>query len=939
MWPTLFSLCKALRHRAPHKTRSCRRPAFHRPLLEALEDRTVPSGASLANYGQLPLSFEVNRGQTAAPVNYLARGSGYTLFLSATQATLGLTQQSAPKGGPSVEDVLRLGLLGADPAAAVVGLDQLPGVSNYFIGNDPSKWLTNVPNYAKVEYQNVYPGVNLVYYGNQGQLEYDFVLAPGANAGTIRLSVQGAQRVRLDAQGDLVLHTAGGDVAEHAPVVYQTIGGKRQSVAGRFVLEGNGQVGFQVGAYDHRAPLVIDPVLVYSTYLGGSGDNHGFGIAVDGSGDAYITGQTSSTNFPTTPGAFQTTSGGGYYVFVSKLNASGTALVYSTYLGGTGTDSGNLTGIAVDSAGDAYVTGSTTAINFPTTQGAVQTSLGQSTGAAFVTKLNATGSGLVYSTYLHGTGPNPYYFGPSATSTYATSIAVDGAGNAYVTGYTIDPSLPTTPNAFQPGDSESGFNLPTAFVTKLNASGSALVYSTYLGGGTGDTAYGIAVDSAGDAYVTGATESADFPTTTGAFQPTNTSGTYLGNDSGLGFVTEFNPSGTALVYSTYLGGYSGVGDSGQAIAVDATGSAYVTGYAGDPDFPITPGAFQTTDANSAFVTKLNPSGSALVYSTFLGGNVTLGRAIAVDTSGNAYVTGSITSMSFPTKNALQGYGGNVDAFVSELNASGSALLFSTFLGGSGGDIGYGIALDSADNIYVTGDTNSTNFPATAGAYQTAYGGSGSTYDAFVARINPTASSPSLAVAGFPSPTTAGVSHTFTVTALNADGTVNTGYTGTVHVSSSDPKAVLPANYTFTAADHGVHTFTVTLKTAGSQSITAADAVNGTVNGSETGIVVQPAAAAKLVLSAPASVTHGVAFSVTVTFYDAYGNIATGYTGTVHFSTSDGTATLPANYTFTAADQGVHTFTGVVLRKKGNQTLTVTDTLNGALTATDAIKVG
>jgi hypothetical protein len=936
MWPTIASLCLALSKLAPRKARSRRRHAFRCPVLEALEDRTVPSGASLASYGELPLSFEVNRGQTAAPVNYLARGSGYTLFLSATQATLGLTQQPAHKGASSVEDVLRLGLVGANPAAAVVGLDRLPGVSNYFLGNEPSKWLTNVPNYGEVAYQNVYPGVNLVYYGNQGQLEYDFVLAPGADAGAIRLSVQGAQSVRLDAQGDLVLHTAGGDVVQHAPVVYQNIGGQRQAVAGRFVLEGNGQVGFRVGAYDRSAPLVIDPVLVYSTYLGGSGNDSAAGIAVDSAGNAYITGSTNSTNFPTV-GALQTTPSGR---FVSKLNASGTALVYSTYLGGTGNDSGNVTGIAVDSAGDAYVTGSTTATNFPTTPGAYQTSLGQATGSAFVTKLNATGSALAYSTYLHGGSPYP-----QSSDSWATSIAVDGAGDAYVTGSTFDTSFPTTPNAFQSGNPASGFYGNAGFVTKLNASGSALVYSTYLGGNNynidgfaTNIGQAIAVDGAGDAYVTGTTYALDFPTTSGAFQPTNTSGWY----NGLAFVTELNPSGTALVYSTYLGGYAGNGDAGNAIAVDASGSAYVTGYNFDQDFPTTPGAFQTFQSGpSAFVTKLNPSGSALAYSTCLGGgpNAGTGYAIAVDSSGNAYVAGETGSTSFPTRNALQGYGGNGDAFVSELNASGSALLFSTYLGGSGGDSASSIALDSAGNIYVTGGTTSTNFPTTPGAYQTAYSGSGSTSDAFVARINPTASSPSLAVAGYPSPTTAGVSHTFTVTALNADGTVNTGYTGTVHFSSSDPKAVLPANYTFTAADHGVHTFTVTLKTTGSQSITAADTANGTVSGSETGIVVQPAAAAKFVLSAPSSVTHGVAFSLTLTVEDAYGNVVTGYTGTVHFSSSDGTATLPANYTFTAADQGVHTFTGVVLRKKGKQTITVTDTLNGALTITDTITVG
>jgi hypothetical protein len=935
MWQTLITLWLAAFNLTPAKARSRRRPAFRRPLLEALEDRAVPSGASLAGYSQLPLSFEVNRGQTAPQVNYLARGSGYTLFLSATQATLGLTQPSARRGAPSVEDVLRLGLVGANPAASVVGLDRLGGVSNYFIGNDPSKWLTNVPNYGEVEYQNVYPGVNLVYYGNQGQLEYDFVLAPRADPAAIRLSVQGTQGVRLDAQGDLVLHTAGGDVVEHSPVVYQNIGGKRQSVDGQFVLEGNGQVGFRVGAYDHSKPLVIDPVLAYSTYLGGSGNDWGNGIAVDSSGNAYITGVTQSINFPTTPGAVQTMygsgpSGGGYgEVFISKLNASGTALVYSTYLGGSGYTVGG-TAIAVDASGDAYITG-LAGSSFPTTPGAFQQK--SSVSGPFVTELNPTGSALVYSTYLTG----------STGGDEGLGIAVNAAGNAYVTGYTYSLDFPTTPNSFEPHYPDPYANTQgngVTFVAEFNPTGSALVYSTFLGGSTSyidDRGNGIAVDSAGDAYVAGVTDATDFPLMN-AFQTTNGDPTY---PNPYAFVTKLSPTGSALIFSTYLGG-SGY-SSANGIAVDASGEAFVTGQFGF-SFPTTPGAFQTTLPNGTFVTKFNAAGTGLVYSTQLcggGSGITDNAyAIAVDASGDAYVTGATRSTSFPLKNPLQGYNGTPatsNAFVSELNPNGSALAFSTYLGGNGGATGYGIAVDSSGNIYVTG-ASGANFPTTPGALQTTFGGTG---DAFVAKISfsPLPPSPSFGVAGYPSPTTAGVAHTFTVTALNADGTVNTGYTGTVRFTSNDPQAVLPANYTFTAADQGVHTFTATLKTAGSQTIWASDAATSGIFGSETGIVVQPAAAVKLVLSAPGSVTHGSAFSVTLTAYDAYGNVATGYTGTVHFSSSDSTATLPANYTFTAADAGVHTFTGVILRKKGkNQTITVIDTKNGALTATDDISV-
>jgi hypothetical protein len=937
MWPTLFSLRLALSKLTPRKGRS-RRPAIRRPSLEALEDRAVPSGASLASYGQLPLSFELNRGQTAAPVNYLARGSGYTLFLSPTQATLGLTPPSAHKGASSAGDVLRLGLVGANPAAPAVGLDRLPGVSNYFIGNDPSKWLTNVPNYGEVEYQNVYPGVNLVYYGNQGQLEYDFVLAPGADPGAIRLAVQGAQGARLDAQGNLVLHTAGGDVVQHAPVVYQDVGGKRQSVAGRFVLEGNGQVGFQVGAYDRAAPLVIDPVLVYSTYLGGSGNDFSTSITVDSAGNAYITGGTSSLNFPTTPGAVQTSySGSSAYsdVFISKLNASGTALVYSTYLGGS-SYGGHGAAIAVDASGDAYITGQAAGSNFPTTPGAFQQQ--SSVNGPFVTELSPTGSALVYSTYLTG----------SSGADEGLGIAVTAAGNAYITGYAVSTDFPTTPNSFDPVFHWSVYYYggSMAFVSELNPTGSGLVYSTYLGGSTdeadgyGDQGNGIAVDSAGGAYVAGVTDATDFPTAN-AFQATNLSQNYA-NGFGTAFVSKLNATGSALIFSTYLGGSGG--SQANAIALDASGAAFVTGNVygansptGSTDFPLTPGAFQTTySGGDAFVTKFNTSGTGLVYSTLLGGSgADQGNAIAVDGSGNAYVAGSSGSTNFPLQNALQGCTGNGGPYVSELNPSGSGLVFSTYLGGTGA-VGNGIALDSSGNIYFTGSASS-NFPTTPGALQTTYGGSG---DAFLAKISltPLPPSPSFAVAGFPSPTTAGLAHTFTVTALNADGSVNTGYAGMVHFTSSDPQAVLPANYTFTTADQGTHTFTVTLKTAGTKSITATDLATGSITGTEVGIVVQPAAAAKFVLSAPVTVKHGVAFSVTLTVYDAYGNVATGYTGTVHFSSSDSTATLPATYTFTAADAGVHTFVYVVLRRRGTQALTVTDTLNSGLTTTDSITV-
>jgi hypothetical protein len=436
---------------------------------------------------------------------------------------------------------------------------------------------------------------------------------------------------------------------------------------------------------------------------------------VDSLGSAYVTGKTAAANFPTTAGAFQTTFGGGDALFIAKLNPQGTALVYSTYINGA---SGN--GIAVDSAGNAYVTGEASTPNFPTTPGAFQTSpFGFDT---FVTKLNTKGSALVYSARFGGNFDD-----------FGRAIALDGAGNAYITGWTVcratTCTFPTV-NAVQP--SYGGGN-NDAFVTKINSLGSALVYSTYLGGGqilnaTDDWGEGIAVDSAGSAYVTGYTFAPDFPVTPGAYDTSR-----AGLDA---FVTKFTPVGTSLVYSTFLGG-SGQ-EQGQGIAIDANGNAYVTGLTDGSTFPVTPGAFQTTGSFDAFVTKFNPQGSALVYSTYLGGNagVDRGWAIAVDNAGSAYVTGDTASTNFPVASAVQPvYGGGLsDAFATKLNAAGSALAYSTFLGGSLFDEGRGIALNGSGEAFATGDTSSDNFP-TANPMQGSNGGGLNNHDdAFVVKL-------------------------------------------------------------------------------------------------------------------------------------------------------------------------------------------------------------
>ncbi len=645
-----------------------------------------------ADYGKLPMSFEANQGQADPSVQFLARGSGYGLFLTPTEAVLSLPGVTASAQSNAV---IRMRLAGANPQPQVVGLELLPGTSNYFIGDDPTKWHSAIPNYAKVKYAAVYPGIDLVYYGKQRQLEYDFIVAPGADPKCIVLEFKGAKELALDADGNLVLTTAGQELVQHRPVVYQEIDGARRIVGGGYKLRGKNRASFEIARYDASRPLIIDPTLVtllYSTYLGGPSADYVSAIAVDGSGKAYVTGYTIGT-FPTTPGAYQPMIPGpvgSAYVFVTKLNATGTALEYSTYLGpGVGN------GIAVDASGCAYITGAASG-GFPTTLGAYQTSFG-GLSDGFVTKLNPSGSALVYSTYLGG----PDY-------DQGNAVAVDASGNAYVTGQARD-FFPTTPGAFQ----ATGFGV---IVAKLNATGSALAYSTYVGNGGSGTR--MAVDGSGNAYVTGYTYDGGFPTTPGGDQTTFGGGTDA-------FLTKLNAAGSALVYSTYLGGKQD--DYAYGIALDAGGNAYLTGYTYG-NFPTTPGAYQTASDGSsadAFVTKLNATGSALVYSTYLGGSGSdQAFAIAVDAAGNAQVTGNTHDFMLPDY-----------AFVRKLDSTGSALVYAVDFvldfRGAYASIGFGIALDGSGNAYVTG-VSDIGFPTTPGAYQTSSAGGG---DAFVTKIS------------------------------------------------------------------------------------------------------------------------------------------------------------------------------------------------------------
>jgi beta-propeller repeat-containing protein/centrosomal CEP192-like protein len=832
----------------------------------------------IESFGKLPLSFEANQGQADQQVKFLSRGHGYRLFLTANEAVLALKSTSAiaapsmdqkpqfkdlllsPKAyaeehenqtarpQPLPSTTVRMKLVGANRKASVIGLDELPGKSNYFVGKDPKKWRQNVSTYAKVRYKNVYPGVDLIYHGNRSQLEYDFVAAPGTDVSTITMEVEalhaiqeksetaGEIPIRINSNGNLILDAKDGQIILHKPVAYQNLDSRRRMgktyVDARYVVKGKNRIGLEVGAYDAGEALIIDPILSYSTYLGGSLDDFGTAVAVDGSGSAYVTGGTTSTDFPITSGVYQSTyagADGGYQgvsgdIFVTKLSPDGASILWSTYIGGSGDD--NSYSIAVDPTG-VYLTGGTNSSDYPVTSGAWRPTTGVGLTDVFVTKLDPTGSALLYSTHI----------GVSGEGIRGFSIAVDGGGNAYVAGG-AGPGFPTTAGAFQ----TSSFAFSSGFVMKLNPSGSAAVYSTFLSGGNFsdvDYAESVAVDQSGNAYATGYAGSSTFPITAGAFQNSNAGAPDA-------FVTVLNSSGSALLYSTYLGGTGS--DQGSRIAVDPSGMAYVTGATASINFPTTSGAFQTVYGGGntdAFIAKFDTtkSGSAsLVYSTYLGGSGDDNgqplppENLAVDDLGNAYVTGGTSSTDFPTVHPVQAtLVGGYDAYIAKLNASGSALVYSTYLGGSGDDIGRGIAVDSGGNVYVTGQTTSSDFSVTSNSFQSAFGGS---TDAFVTKLVPIAfvaptslTFPSLAVGS------TSAAQTFTVT--NEQNTaLNLAITTTGDFAETDTCGTsLGPNLSCTVSVTFVPTFPLTR--TGSVTITD-NAVNSPQTVMLSGIGVGPA---------------------------------------------------------------------------------------------------
>jgi hypothetical protein len=947
------------------------------------------------SYGKLPLSFEPNRGQADPRVKFLAHGPGYTLFLTADTAVFvfmgkdtgaklagpkwmkpthssssspfsalsvallgplelastrglfglsdGLFGRNDPLWPPKLQSrhqatadspgILEMKLVDANRAAGIEGLEELPGKCNYFIGNDPKKWHTDIPTYRKVTYKGVYPGVDLVYYGNQRELEYDFAVAPGADPNQVRLALAGGNSVtasthqqavslQIDPNGDLVAGSADGEIRFHKPILYQPALDQRRRtqnhdgqrpanlLPGHFILKANHQISFGLSSYDRTKPLIIDPTLSYSTYLGGSGSDVASGIAVDATGNAYIAGYTYSVDFPT-QNPLQPSNHGYANAFVCKVSPSGSALVYSTYLGGSSPDHANA--IAVDPSGSAYLTGDTQSTDFPTV-GPLQPAYGGQQDA-FVTKLNPNGSELVYSTYLGGSNDDQ-----------GLGIAVDPTGNAYVTGRTSSSDFPTY-SPLQPSNAGT-YN---AFVAKLNSTGSAFVYSTYLGGNGIDLGWAIAVDSMGNAFIAGSTRSTNFPTMN-ALQPHNAGDTNC-------FVTELNPAGSEFVYSTYLGG-SNV-DEALGIAVDATDSAYVTGYSISTDFP-TVNPIQANCSSclaygysDAFVAKVNPTGNVLVYSTYLGGNGTdTGASIAVDDAGSAYVTGSTESTDFPTSNAIQPQSsGFPNAFVTKLNPAGTALAYSTYLGGSSYAGGSGIAVDSSQSAYVVGGTSSGVFPTVNPIQDSNAGGD----DAFVAKISPgsvpavTLSASSLAF-GNQTVSESSPAQSLTVTnSGNADLSISTAgvigtnatdfstNTDTCSGSNLAPSGTCAIGVTFTPTATGPRTATLIIT----------DNNNGVVGSTQSVALTGTGIQASIAISSvnPSSVTlvqGGNSQTVTVAL------TSTNYTGTVTLATS----TLPSGVTATIAQPGTGTSGTITLQAASNatlvnnQTITITASGNG-----------
>ena len=721
---------------------------------------------ALSLLGRLPLRFEANRGQADAGVCYVARGGAYSVALTDRGSFLRL--RSGPEGRPTVVETR---FLRASAAARIEPEELSITQTNYLRGN-ASEWITGVASYARVRYRGLYPGIDVVFYGNEGKLEYDILVAPGARVSAVLFSIAGIASERLDNDGNLVLTTSAGRVMWQKPVVYQIAGTGRKAIPGRLVLRGRRRIGFAVGSYDHNLPLIIDPTLNYATFLGGSGNEAARAISVDGQGNVYIAGFSDSLNLPFTAGSVQAAYRGGSAsfslggdAFIAKINPQGTAVVYNTYLGGNADDVA--TALAIDGSGNAYVAGFTNSNNFPVTPGAASRTFGGAGGNqfhhfgdAFVAKLSPDGKSLLYATFLGGSQDDA-----------AMAIALDSQQNAYIAGITQSPNLPATGNAYQKTYRGSGGQPPfcagcgpnlvsgDVFVARLSPDGAAWNFVTYLGGASDDMAGAIAVDATG-VYVAGSTLSRDFPTTSGAFSVTYR-GASMDNlqpvmKFGDAFLAKLSLDGSRLLASTLLGGTSD--DAITAVALDqgGSGAVYVTGNTQSSDFPTTAGAYSAAFkgprsipdgkgvlTGDCFVAKIAADFRTLVFSTYIGGSFDDGGlAIATDSAGDALVAGFTYSSDFPvTSDALQRPpAGNALAhgFLLRLSPTGTALQYSTILGGNSSDIIFAMAVDTGGNAYLAGNTDSSNFPVTSGVLQSRFAGdqdsNGPMGDAFVAKI-------------------------------------------------------------------------------------------------------------------------------------------------------------------------------------------------------------
>ena len=921
------------------------------------------SSPAAIDYGKLPISFEANQGQTDPAVQFLAHGQGYTFLLSPGDAALSL-RAAAPASTGERTSLIRLHLAGADAHAVPQNEDPQITKTNYFIGNNPAKWHTNISNYGRVRYRSVYPGIDLVYYGNQRQLEHDFIVAPQADPSAIQISIAGTQTLRIDKPtGDLILTTPAGTVRLLKPVTYQQQDGERRLIPSTYKLLSKNRIGFSVGPYDRSQSLVIDPVLLYSTYLGGSGravpangvkGDQGNAITIGADGSAYLTGSTYSYDFPVTSGVYQTVNHATANsftsnVFVSRLNPSGSALLTSTYLGGSGFEGDAGNAIALDSDGNIYIGGSTASADFPVTSGAYQTTMpdlgpyGSPTG--FVAKLSPDAASLLYSTYLGG--PNN---SGVVDASQVNGIAVNTAGNAYVTGPTASTDFPTTTGAFQTTAAYGG----GAFVTELSADGSSLVYSTYVGSGEspsdaysypGVISNAIAIDSAGNAYITGIS-TVGVPVTANAYQS---------SPNGIAaFFIKLDPSGKHELYGTYLGGSNlagacsqvdnSCGDSGNSIAVDNAGNAYIAGTTQSTSFPeLNPlgELFPTGPASSGFGTssafaakfETTPS-TGLKYATLLAGDNSTGTAIAIDSTGNAYVAGSATTGYFyPSTDALtpaQSFGQNAP-FVAKISPIGQSLLYASLFGGTSSDVAHGIAVDSAGNAYITGSTSSTDFNVTSNAYQQQNHspGAGSSSNAFVTAFalgTETTSQYYVYLLNSASATQILQGQPITIT-TNAASFYGSAPTGTVTLEGLAPLAAPTITLTKTSGGGSIATWTSSSLPPGHYTVYANYSGDSTHLASTaprfttTFTVLGTAASISLPFVAPSNITYNrtTTYPISVRVFDSLGDPLAGVTVTFSgtgfgFSSptavtgSDGTASV----NFTTLQAGSLTLTASVI---------------------------